>query len=114
MTNDAGLRVLCLQAYEQSQQRLLLTTGAGVTGVTLSVQTSFVAYTQGVLVIALGMGTDELFVACLVDVAAAGDVVVVARETEAVGMATDELLYGEGLVAARRTTVNDNQIYSSH
>ena len=65
-------------------------------------------------VVPLGMSADELFVARLCDGAVAGDVVVVAGEAEAVAVVADELQERVAAVLARRTTMNDNQIYSSH
>ena len=53
------------------------------------VETPFVADAQRVLVIACGMGTDQLFVACLVGLAVAGDVVVVACESESFRVTAD-------------------------
>jgi len=54
------------------------------------VKSTLVAYAERVLVIASGMGADELFVACLISCAVAGDVVVIAGESEAVLLAADE------------------------
>ena len=53
-----------------------------------------------------GMGTGEVLVACLVHLAVAGDVVVVAGEAETGLVAGDEGGDGEFAVAARRATVN--------
>jgi len=53
-----------------------------------------------VLVVATGMGADEVLVACLVDGAVAGDVVVVAGEAEALLVVSDERGDGVGAVLA--------------
>ena len=66
------------------------------------------------LVISLGVGTDELFMARLVCRTVASDVVVITRETEAVSMTADEGCYRERAVTARGTTMNDNEIDCSH
>ena len=50
-------------------------------------------------IITLGVCTNQLLVACLVGRAVASDVVVVACEAEAVGMAADEGGHGEQAVA---------------
>jgi len=60
--------------------------------------------------IAYGMGADKLFVARLVGRAVAGDVVVVACETESFRVTADEGYHGKVLVPARGRTVDDNQI----
>ena len=65
-------------------------------------------------VVALGVGTNELFVARLIGSAVAGDVVVVARESEAIRVTADEGCHGKVTVAARGTAVNDNQINAAH
>ena len=78
------------------------------------VQTSLVAYAERVLVVASGVGTDELFVARLIRRSVAGDVVVIARESEAVLMTADKSGHREWAVTARRATVNHNQVNVSH
>ena len=65
-------------------------------------------------VVALGVGTNELFVARLIGSAVAGDVVVVARESEAIRVTADEGCHGKVLVRARGRTVDDNQINVAH
>jgi hypothetical protein len=67
-----------------------------------------------VLVVAFGMHPHQLLMTCLEHLSVASHVVVIAREAEAVGMAAYEGGHRELLVAARCTTMNDNQIYSSH
>jgi hypothetical protein len=60
------------------------------------------------------MGTDQLFVACLVGPAVAGDVVVVAGESEPFRVTADEGCHGKVLVRARGRTVDDDQINVAH
>jgi hypothetical protein len=67
-----------------------------------------------VAVVTYGMGTYELFVARLVGLAIAGDVVVVARVSKAVNVVADELHHAVALVAACGAAVNDDQINSPH
>ena len=55
-----------------------------------------------------GMGTGEVLVACLVHLAVAGDVVVVAGEAETGLVAGDEGGDGDFAVAARRAAVNND------
>ena len=66
------------------------------------------------LVVAYGVGADQLFVARLVGLAVAGDVVVVARESEAIRVTADECCHGKATVTARGRTVNHNQINVAH
>ena len=55
-----------------------------------------------------------LFVSCLVGLAVAGDVVVVARESEAIRVTADECCHGKATVTARGRAVNHNQINVAH
>ena len=114
MAEDAGVGVGLLQPAQQPQQGTFLAGRTGVGGVAMLVETPFVADAQRVLVIAYGMGTDKLFVARLVGLAVAGDVVVVARESEAIRVTADECCHGKALVRARGRTVYDNQINRPH
>ena len=65
-------------------------------------------------VVAYGVGADQLFVARLVGLAVAGDVVVVARESEAIRVTADECCHGKATVTARGRAVNHNQINVAH
>ena len=60
------------------------------------------------------MGTYQLFIACLVSPAVAGDVVVVARESEPFRVTADKGCHGKVLVRACGRTVDDNQINVPH
>ena len=101
MAEDAGIRMDFLQATEQAQQGTFLGFGASVGGMAVLVKATFVTDTEAVLVVAFGMGTYQLFMARLVGLAIAGDVVVVARKTEAVGVAADKSCDRKVLVRAR-------------
>ena len=70
--------------------------------------------TQRMAVVAYGMGADQLFVSRLVGPAVAGDVVVVARESEVIRVTADECCHGKATVTARDRTVNHNQINVAH
>ena len=82
--------------------------GAGAAG------RAFVADAERVLVVAYGVGTDQLFVARLVGPAVACDVVVVARKSEAIRVTADECCHGKASVTARGRTMNHNQIDVAH
>ena len=114
MAEDAGIGMGFLQATEQAQQGAFLAGCAGVGGVAVLVEASFVADAERVLVVAYGVGTDQLFVGRLVGLAVAGDVVVVACESEAIRVTADECCHGKAMVTARGRTVNDNQINVPH
>ena len=101
MAEDAGIGVGLLQATEQAQQGAFLAGCAGVGGVAVLVEASFVADAERMLVVAHGVGTDQLFVARLVGPAVAGDVVVIARESEPFRVTADEGCHGKVLVRAR-------------
>ena len=114
MTEDLSLWVLLLQSSQQFQQSLLLCFCSCVGRLPLFVQATLVADTERMLVIALGVSTDELFMARLVSRTVASDVVVITRETETVSMTADKGCYRERAVTARGTAMNDNEIDCSH
>ena len=114
MAEDAGIGMGFLQATEQAQQGAFLAERAGVGGVAVLVEAPFVADAERVLVVANGVGTHQLLVARLVGPAVAGDVVVVARESEPFRVTADEGCHGKVLVRARGRTVDDNQINVAH
>ena len=114
VAEDAGVWVCFLQATEQAQQSTFLGFGAGVGGMTVLVKAALVANAERVLVVAYGVGTDQLFVARLIRPAVAGDIIVVARESESFRVTADEGCHGKVLVAARGRTVNHNQINVPH
>ena len=109
-----GLRVLRLQSFQQGQQRRLLLLCARVAGLTTSVKSPFIAHTQRVLVVAPRMGPYQLFVARLVGVSVAGDVVVIAGETEPVGMAAYQCRHRKRTVTACGTAMNHYQVNLPH
>ena len=65
-------------------------------------------------VVATGMGTDELLMTCLGDGAVACDVVVVAREPEAIAMVADELHHGVMPIATGGGAVHYDEIDAAH
>ena len=114
MSYDTGLRMLGLQAAEQSQQCPLLARRARVGRIAVAVEASLIAYAQRVCVVALRMGPDELLMPRLVCPPAAGDVVVVAREPEPVAMAPYQRRHRKCPVAPRRRAVHHDKIYPTH
>ena len=114
MTEDLSLWVFLLQSSQQLQQSLLLCFCPCVGRLPLFVQATLVADTERMFVIALGVSTDELFMARLVCPTVASDVVVITRETEAVSMTAYQRRDRKRLVTPRRTAMNHNQINSSH
>ena len=114
VADELGVGVVELQTAQEGEQRSLLGFGTGVVVTALAGDSAFVADADGVLVVMTGVGSDKVLVAGLVELAVAGDVVVVACEPEACLMAGDELGDGEGTVFARRTAVNDDKVDGSH
>ena len=114
MAEDAGIGMGFLQATEQAQQGAFLAGRAGVGGIAMLIEAPFVADAERVLVVAYGVGTDQLFVARLVGPAVACDVVVVARKSEAIRVTADECCHGKASVTARGRTMNHNQIDVAH
>ena len=114
VAQDDGFGVVDEQRLQQGVQGGLLLWGAGVLGTALGVQSTLVADADAVLVVVAGVGTDEVLVAGLVDLAVAGDVVMVAGESEPAVVAGDERRHRKGLVLPRRTAVDDYQINLSH
>ncbi len=58
VTQDLRLGMFPFEPLEQCKERSLLSDGPGIGRFALLIQPSFVAYTQGTTVIALGMSTD--------------------------------------------------------
>ena len=114
VAQDDGLGVVDAQRLQQGVQGGLLFWGAGILGTALGIQSALVADADGVLVVVAGVGADEVLVARLVHLAVAGDVVVVAGESEPAVVAGDERRHRERLVLPRRTAVDDYQINLSH
>ena len=114
MTDDLSVGIVLLEGAEESNEGSLLCGRAGVVFFTSLVEASLVADADGVLVVAPGMGADEVLVARLVHLTIAGDVVVVAGVAEARGVIFNEFLQGVGPVTARGATVNDNEVDTSH
>ena len=101
VAEDAGIGMGLLQATEQAQQGAFLAGRAGVGGIAVLVEASFVTDAERVLVVAYGVGAHQLLVARLVGPTVAGDVVVVARESESFRVTADEGCHGKVLVRAR-------------
>ena len=114
VAEDAGVWVCFLQATEQAQQSTFLGFGAGVGGMTVLVKAAFVTDTERMLVIAFGVGTNQIFVARLISRAIARDVVVVACESESFRVTADEGCHGKVLIRARGRTVDNYQINVPH
>ena len=114
VAEDAGIGMGFLQATEQAQQGAFLAGCAGVVGIAMLIETPFIADAERVLVVAYGVGAHQLFVARLIGPAVAGDVVMVAGESEPFRVTADEGCHGKVLVRARGRTVDDNQINVAH
>ena len=114
VAEDMSTGVLASELFQQAQQGDFLLRCAGVGGFAVRRQAALVADADAVLVVTLGVGTDELFVARLVGGAVLAHVPVVAGEAEAGIVAGDEVLQREAPVAARRAAVDNDKFYCSH
>ena len=114
VTQDLRLGMFPFEPLEQCKERSLLFDGPGIGCCAFLVKASFIAYTQRMAVVAPGMGTDELLMTCLGDGAVACDVVVVAREPEAIAMVADELHHGISLIATGGGAVHYDEIDATH
>ena len=100
VAHDTGFGMDCLQPFQQREQRLLLCLGTGVGFHALGIEAALVAHAQRVTVIACGMGAHQLFVARLIGMSVAGDIIVIARKAKAVGMVTNQCLHAVRAVTA--------------
>ena len=114
VTQDLCFGIFPFESLEQVKQCSLLSGGPGVGVMAVLVEASLITHAQGVAVVTYGMGTYELFVARLVGLAIAGDVVVVARVSKAVNVVADELHHAVALVAACGAAVDNNQLNMPH
>ena len=114
VAENLGVGVVLLERLQQMPEGGLLLRRAGVGRVTVGKQTALVADADGMGVVVAGVGTGEVLMTGLVKLAVAGDVVVVAGETETGRVAGNQRLHRERTVLARRTAMNDNQINLSH
>ena len=109
MAHDLGIGVVGLQGDEQRVEGQLLGGSPGVGRTALLVEAPLVADADGVGVVVAGVCADHLFGAAEVELAVAGDVVVVAAALPAAGLVhLVELLHRDVLVGAARRAVNDN------
>ena len=114
VTHNAGIGVGFLQATEQTQKGAFLTGCAGVGRLAVDIETSFIANTQRVLVIALGVCPYELLMARLIDHASTGHIVVIAGEPEAVAVVAYQRPDAVVLVTPRGTAMHHDQINLTH
>ena len=114
VTQDSCVGMLRFQLLQQFQQGVFLLRCPRVSCSSVLVVATFVAHAERMAVEAYRMGTYQLLVARLVGRAVAGDVVVVACESEAIRVTADECCHGKATVTARGRAVNDNQINVAH
>ena len=109
VAHDLGIGIVLLQRTEQRVEGELLGGSPGVGRTALLVEASLVADADGVGVVVAGVCADHLFGAAEVELAVAGDVVVVAAALPAFGFVhLVEQLHGNVLVRARCCTMNHN------
>ena len=109
VADNLSIGIVLLQRTEQRVEGQLLGGSPGVGRTALLVEAPLVADTDGVGVVVAGVCADHLFGAAEVELAVAGDVVVVAAALPAAGLVhLVELLHRDVLVGAARRAVNDN------
>ena len=92
MAEDAGIGVVGLERLQQVPEGGFLCRGAGVSGMAVRGEATFVADAEGVLVVVAGMGAGQILMTSLIDLTIASDVVVITGEPEAGIMAGYEVL----------------------
>ena len=104
-----------MEALEEGTQTLELCFSAGVAGVAGSIEASFIADPDGVLVVTHAVGTDLWEGTTLVDLTVTGDVVMIADVSpaapEVVGFALTD---GVALRGLRAAAVQDDKSDGSH
>ena len=109
MANDLGIGIVHLQRVEQRKEGSLLGRGTRVGSTALFVETTLVADADRVGIVVSGMGSDHLFWAAEVQLAVAGDVVVIAAALPATGLVhLVEHLQRYMLIGSARRAVNDD------
>ncbi len=109
VADDLGIGIVLLQRTEQRVEGQLLGGSPGVGRTALLVEAPLVADADGVGVVVAGVCADHLFGAAEVELAVAGDVVVVAAALPAFGFVhLVELLHGDVLVGPRGRAVEDD------
>ena len=113
---DFSSGIVHLQRSEQGYQGGALRWGSGIGLAPSLVQSSLVANADGVGIVVEGVHAYLLLWACLVDLAIAGDVVVVADAlaVEFLVVALTESVNREVLVTAGSTAVDDDEIDFTH
>ena len=115
MAHDDGRGELACEALQEGSHALALGLGAGVTGLARGIEAAFVADADAVLVVVLAVGPDLPQRTPFVDLAVAGDVVVVAdvfpTSLQVVGLALAE---GVALRGLRRAAVQENEGNGTH
>ena len=115
VSQDLGVGIVELQRAEQGDEGLALLGGAGVGRTALGVEASLVADADAVGIVVAGVGSGLLLAAALVQLAVAGDVVVVAALLPATGAVhLVEHLERDVLVGPTGRTVDDDEVDLSH
>ena len=86
VTDDVGIGIVLFQRDEQGVKGELLGRGAGVGSTAFLIEATLIANADGVGVVVAGMGADHLLGATEVQLAIAGDVVVVAAALPTTGL----------------------------
>ncbi len=114
VAEDGGIRVVDLQGLQEGVQGSFLLDGTRVLGTAQGIETTLIADADGVLVVMLGVGTGEVLMTGLEDLAIAGDIIVEGGEAVAALVAGDEVLNSQGPALAGATAMNNDKIHCSH
>ena len=115
MAADALDGEVFLQRTDQGSQRVLLSVGAGVGGLTAGIQTAFIGNTDAFLIVAQGVCAHHLQRTGTPDVAVLADKEVIANHFHAsCTVAAKEVFLGEIGVGPGGGAVNDEGRYPTH
>ena len=109
MAHDEGLRIALHQAAQQAAHGALLGAGAGVLGLTVHVEATFVTDADGVVVMAGAVGANLRFGPARLDGAVAQHDVVIAYAFPAAGAVPAVNLLGGGALVGPHAAAMDNE-----
>lgn len=111
MADDAGLRVLGGQVFQQVKHGFLLGFGASVGSAAVGIETTLVADSKGTAVVVAGMGPTDVLGENGDYLAIHTDVVVVGGLAEAADACGNQGFNTEGACDLGRTAVNDQEFH---
>ena len=111
VTEDAGIGIIFVEAFQQFVEGVLLSFGTSVGGMTVLIETAFIDYAKGTIVVVTGMNALDVLGQQRDDVTIATDIIVVAALT-IFGFATcNQCFYAERAVALVGYAVDYEQFH---